>query len=130
MSTLYTLDFHQQGDYFFEIYLILSSNKKINGLLKNLHTQLKRTYCLLVNTKPIVSYKELKYLSLVRCNDLELILIEISALGFVTKLVKHFKNLLNLFNCDTNKMMMSYSEVEIKCSYYIYCGRNKEWLTP
>ena len=46
-------------------------------------------------------YKELKNLSLVPCNDLELILLEISTLGFVTKYVREFKNLLNLFKCDT-----------------------------
>ena len=37
-------------------------------------------------------YKELKNLSLVPCNALELILLEISALGFVNEHVKHFKN--------------------------------------
>ena len=40
-------------------------------------------------------YKELKNLSLVPCNALELILLEISALDFVNEHVKHFKNLLN-----------------------------------
>ena len=74
-------------------------------------------------------YKELKNLSLVPCNDLELILFEISALGFVTKHVKDFKNLLNLFKFDTKRIMCC-SEVVIRCSYYIYCRRNKEWLTP
>ena len=75
-------------------------------------------------------YKELKNLSLVPCNDLELILLEISTLGFVTKHVREFKNLLNLFKCDTKRIMMCCSEVAIRCSYYIYCRRNKEWLTP
>ena len=36
-------------------------------------------------------YKELKNLSLVPCNDLELILLEILTLGFVTKHVRDFK---------------------------------------
>ena len=47
-------------------------------------------------------YKELKNLSLVPCNDLELILLEISILGFVTKHFRKFKELSNLFKCDTN----------------------------
>ena len=46
-------------------------------------------------------YKELKNLSLVLCNDLEHILLKTSALGFVTKHVRDFKNLLNLFKYDT-----------------------------
>ena len=75
-------------------------------------------------------YKELKNLSLVLCNDLELILLEISTLGFVSKHVREFKNFLNLFKCDTKRIMMCCSEVAIRCLYYIYCRRNKEWLTP
>ena len=75
-------------------------------------------------------YKELKNLSLVSCNDLEFVLLEISTLGFVTKHVREFKNLLNLLKCDTKRIMMSCSEVAIRCSYYIYCRGNKEWLTP
>ena len=47
-------------------------------------------------------YKELKNLSLAPCNDLELILLEISILGFVTKHFRKFKKLLNLFKCDTS----------------------------
>ena len=74
-------------------------------------------------------YKELKNLSLVPCNDLELMLFEISALGFVTKHVRDFKNLLNLFKCDTKRIMCC-SEVVIRYSYYIYCRRSKEWLKP
>ena len=61
-------------------------------------------------------YKELKNLSLVPCNDLELILLEISTLGFVTKHVREFKNLLNLFKCDTKRIMMCCSEFAIRCS--------------
>ena len=74
-------------------------------------------------------YKELKNLSLVPCNDLELILFEISASGFVTKHVRDFKNLLNLFKCDTKRIMCC-SKVVIRYSYYIYCRRSKEWLKP
>ena len=40
-------------------------------------------------------YKELQNLFIVPCNDLELILLEISALGFVRKDVRDFKNVLN-----------------------------------
>ena len=63
-------------------------------------------------------------------NYLELILLEISALGFVIKHVTDFKNLLNLFKCDTKRIMMCCYEVVIRCSYYIYCIGNKEWLIP
>jgi hypothetical protein len=75
-------------------------------------------------------YKELKQLSLVPCNELDLVLVEISSLGFVTKKGKDFKNLLNNFNCDSNKVMITCAEVAIRCSYYIYCRRNKDWLSP
>ena len=71
-------------------------------------------------------HKGLKSLSLVPCNDLELILLEISALGFVIKHVKDFKNLFHLFKCYTNKSMMCCSEVVIRCLYYIYYRRSKE----
>ena len=40
-------------------------------------------------------YKELQNLFIVPCNDLELILLEVSALGFVTKHVRDFKNVLS-----------------------------------
>lgn len=76
-------------------------------------------------------YKKLKNWLIVPCNDLELILLEISALGFVTNYVKDFKNVLNLFKCDTNRIIIIIccSEVVIRCLYYIYWTRNNEWLT-
>ena len=73
-------------------------------------------------------YKELKNLSLVPCNDLELIFLEMSTLGFVSKQVRDFKNFLNFYKCDTKRIVMCCSEVE-RCTYYPYCRRDKEWFT-
>ena len=75
-------------------------------------------------------YKELKNLCLVPCNDLQLILLEISVLGFESERVRDFKNLLNLLKCDSKRIMMCCFEVAIRHSYYIYCRRNIEWLAP
>ena len=75
-------------------------------------------------------YKDLKNLCLVPCNDLQLILLEISVLGFESERVRDFKNLLNLLKCDSKRIMMCCFEVAIRHSYYIYCRRNIEWLAP
>ena len=75
-------------------------------------------------------YKELKNLCLVPCNDLQLILLEISVLGFESERVRDFKNLLNLLKCDSKRIMMCCFEVAIRHSYYIYCRGNIEWLAP
>ena len=75
-------------------------------------------------------YKELKNLCLVPCNDLQLILLEISVLGFESERVRDFKNLLNLLKCDSKRIMMCCFEVAIRHSYYSYCRRNIEWLAP
>ena len=129
MSTLYALDFHHQRDYFLEKYLIWSYNKEKKLTAIELTCPAGTN---LISSRECKSehYKELKNLSLVPCNGLELFLLEILALGFVTKHVRDFNFLLSLFKSDTKKVMMCCSEVARRCSYYIYCRRNKEWLTP
>ena len=75
-------------------------------------------------------YKDLKDLLLVPCDDLKLILLEISSLGFVSKDISEFKKLLKDLNCDADKVLSVCSQVAIRCSYFIYCRRNKIWPEP
>ena len=87
------------------------------------------------NTDSSREYKQKRYKDLHRNlltlpSHFELILLEITSLGFVTDNIKDFKNFLKKQNFDSIYVIRLLQEVSIRCSYYIYCRRNKEWIHP
>jgi hypothetical protein len=85
------------------------------------------------NTDSSREYKQNRYKNLRRdlltpTPQFELILLEITSLGFITENVKDFENFLKKQNFNTTYITKTLQEVSIRCSYYIYCRRNKEWI--
>ena len=77
------------------------------------------------NTTKSREYKETRYEEIkseLRAppSNFPLIFLEVTSLGFVTKNVKKIKRYL----------IEKLQEVAIRCSYLIYCRRNKNWNEP
>ena len=75
-------------------------------------------------------YKLLKDQLLTQCEKFDLILVEVSTLGFMSKNIKSFIDVLRKVNCDTTRCLSKCCEVAIRCSFYIYCRRDKPWTNP
>ena len=74
-------------------------------------------------------YKHLKQ-DLLAPMEIEIIFLEITSLGFITKNCKTFRKLMSSFNYNVEYILSKLCEVGIRCSYFIYCKRNKEWENP
>ena len=56
-----------------------------------------------------------------------LILLEISTLGFAGKTIKTFRKFLKELKLDDEKIINKFQEVAVRTSYFIYCRRRKDW---
>ena len=63
-------------------------------------------------------------------NKIELLFFEVSSLGFVGQDAKGMKAYLDSLKINSEELFLKCSEVAIRCTYYIYCRRNKEWTNP
>ncbi|MCA9806233.1 MAG: hypothetical protein KC777_29900, partial [Cyanobacteria bacterium HKST-UBA02] len=59
-----------------------------------------------------------------------LVLLEVSPLGFISTRDPDFTQLFDMMNCNTERLLRKCTEVGIRCSYYIYCCRDKCWSAP
>ena len=59
-----------------------------------------------------------------------LILFEISNLGFVGKAIKTFSKFLKELKLDDERIINKWQEVAVRTSYFIYCRRRKDWTDP
>ena len=59
-----------------------------------------------------------------------LILFEISNLGFVGKAIKTFSKFLKELKLDDERIIDKWQEVAVRTSYFIYCRRRKDWTDP
>ena len=75
-------------------------------------------------------YKEIKSELLTPPSNFQLIFLEVTSLGFVTKNIKTFRNFLKSTNINERYLIEKLQEVAIRCSYLIYCSRNKNWNEP
>ena len=75
-------------------------------------------------------YKEIKSELLTPPSNFQLIFLEVTSLGFVTKNIKTFRNFLKSININERYLIEKLQEVAIRCSYLIYCSRNKNWNEP
>ena len=63
-------------------------------------------------------------------SNFQLIFLEVTSLGFVTKNIKTFRNFLKSININERYLIEKLQEVAIRYSYLIYCGGNKNWNEP
>ena len=87
------------------------------------------------NTTKSREYKETRYEEIkseLRAppSNFPLIFLEVTSLGFVTKNVKKIRNFLKSININERHLIEKLQEVAIRCSYLIYCRRNKNWNEP
>ena len=75
-------------------------------------------------------YAQLKESCIEKNREVELIFIEISSLGFYTEHISVFKRFLKDLNLDSSRILDKCIETCIRCSYYIYNRRLKEWTSP
>ena len=94
------------------------------------------TICFETNLRKSRDYKIEKYNHLkeniINTNrkEIELIFVEISSLGFYIEEISHFKNFVKGMGLDQKRVLAKCSETCIRCSYYIYNRRSKEWTLP
>ena len=75
-------------------------------------------------------YKEIKCELLTPPSNFQLIFLEVTSLAFVTKNIKTFRKFLKSININERYLMEKLQEVAVRCSYFIYCRRNKNWSEP
>ena len=75
-------------------------------------------------------YKEIKSELLTPLSNFQLIFLEVTSLGFVTRNIKTFRNFPKSININEKYVIEKLQEVAIRCSYFIYCHRNKNWNEP
>ena len=61
---------------------------------------------------------------------MQLILVEFTSLGFYSPEMKDLKNILKSLGLDHNRLLSKCQETSIRCSYYIFNRRSKEWTLP
>ncbi len=78
----------------------------------------------------ISRYAHLKENCIEQNKEVELIFIELSSLGFYTENINDFKNFLKDLNLNPSQILDKCIETCIRCSYYIYNRRLKDWTIP
>ncbi len=78
----------------------------------------------------ISRYAHLKENCIEQNKEVELIFIELSSLGFYTENISDFKNFLKDLNLNPPQILDKCVETCIRCSYYIYNRRLKDWTIP
>ena len=75
-------------------------------------------------------YKEIKIELLTPLSNFQLIFLEVTSLGFVTKNIKTFRNFLKSININERYLIEKLQEAAIRCLHLIYCHRNENWSEP
>ena len=93
------------------------------------------TICFETNLLKSNEYKKNRYKFLKEsiCNKettVELIFVELSSLGFYTDEIDRFNRLTKELHLNTKHVLEKCSETSIRCSYYIYNRRLKDWTVP
>ena len=75
-------------------------------------------------------YKNLRNVLITPRAQFNLILLEISTLGFIGKTIKTFSQFLKELKLDDGKIINKCQKAAVRTSYFIYCQRRKEWTDP
>ena len=91
------------------------------------------TVCFDTNTEKSRNYKQSRYRNLreqllIAVNNFEVIYLEFTTLGFISKnSYDPFNDLLKTLEINQDRSITKCMEVAIRGSYYIFCRRNKAW---
>ena len=75
-------------------------------------------------------YKDLRSELITTCSTFEVITLEVTILGFVSKDINRFRRLLRTLDLNEERIVKKCMEVALRATFYIYCGRNKPWNNP
>ena len=64
------------------------------------------------------------------CENLRLVFIEVTSLGFISDNIKDFKLLAREVKLDQNRLIEKCTETPLRASYYIFTRRDKPWTNP
>ena len=91
------------------------------------------TVCFDTNTEKSRQYKENRYSALkdqllIPCNNFELLFVEFTTLGFISKSsYKPFNSFLKKLGINQDRTVRKCMETAIRGTYFIFCRRNKPW---
>ena len=75
-------------------------------------------------------YKNLRSELIMTCSTFEVITLEVTTLGFVSKDINRFRRLLRTLDLNEERIVKKCMEVALRTTFYIYCRRNKPWNNP
>ena len=116
--------------------LFESSRPDIAVKSGNRLTVIELTVCFETNTEKSRRYKQTKYQNLknelvVECEELKLIFLEVTTLGFLSKSsYQDFNKFLVDLGVNAERTFIKCMETAIRATYYIFCRRNKDWSSP
>ena len=116
--------------------LFQSSRPDMVVIFENKVVAIELTVCFDTNTKKSREYKQTRYKNLkdhilVACEEFEVIYLEFTTLGFISKdSFDPFNKLLKKLGVNENRTLVKCMEIAIRATYFIFCRRNKEWTNP
>ena len=112
--------------------LFLSRRPDIVIVIDNKVTVIELTVCFETNTQKSRTYKQNRYIALkdqllIPCDEYELIYLEFTSLGFISKnSVTPFNAFLKGLGINENRTVTKCMETAIRATYFIFCRRNKD----
>ena len=88
------------------------------------------TNCLIAKRRKEERYRNLKEELRINCDSFDVITLEVTTLGFVSKNVAKFRRLLKYLKANDNRIIAKCMEVALRATFFIYCRRNKQWNDP
>ena len=99
-------------------------------------TVIELTVCFDTNTEKSRQYKKTRYQNLksellVQCEVFEILYLEITTLGFISKeSFQPFIKFLREIGTNEERTIVKSMETVIRATYFIFCRRNKQWDNP
>ena len=94
------------------------------------------TVCFETNTEKSRAYKQNRYRTLkdellINCDEFEILFLEFTTLGFISKnSYTPFNKFLTKLGVNESRTVAKCMETAIRATYFIFCRRNKEWSSP
>ena len=89
-----------------------------------------KTNCKKAKRRKEERYKHLRSDLIMTCRTFEVVTLEVTTLGFVSKDIDRFRRLLRTFDLNDERIIRKCMEVALRATFYIYCRRNKPWNNP
>ena len=85
------------------------------------------TNCTKVKRRKKERYRHPRTELITMCHAFEVITLEVTTLGFVSKDMERFRRLLRTLEMNDKRIIKKCMEIALRATFYIYCRRNKPW---